>query len=119
MREVVKGRTSATPLSGCIRAGDFIYVSGQLADDMNASMGEQTRQAMRKLQSLFAAAGASMDDVVKATVFITDTSRFQEMNQAYAEFFTGDPPCRSTVEAKLVRAGALVEIEAVAYKPKA
>lgn len=120
MKEVIVGPTSAgVPLSGCIRAGDFVYISGQVPDDANASVAVQTRQVMQKVAALLEQAGAAMSDVVKTTVFLADTRHFQEMNQAYAEFFTGAPPCRSTIEARLMRAGLLVEVEVVAYKPKA
>ena len=111
------------PYSQAIRAGNLIFVSGQIPIDPAATAGgrtmpdgiaEQTRLVLRNLQAVLEAAGASMDDVVKTTVFLSDITEFPAMNEVYATFFTDNPPARATVEVSHLPKGARVEIEAVA-----
>ncbi len=108
------------PFSKAYRAGDFIYVSGQVAFDENGNLVEggieaQTRQVMRNLDAVLAEAGCGLEDVVKTTVWLDDVRDFGRFNATYAEFFLGDAPARSTVRADLM-IDAKIEIEAVAYK---
>jgi 2-iminobutanoate/2-iminopropanoate deaminase len=107
-----------------VRAGDFIFTCGHTAMEDESgreltTVGEQTRATMADLQRTLAAAGAKMDDIVKATVFITRNDDFEAMNEEYVKFFKGPTPARSTLVTKLVMDEILVEIEAVAYKPSA
>jgi 2-iminobutanoate/2-iminopropanoate deaminase len=81
------------------------------------TVSEQTYATMADLQKTLAAAGATMDDIVKATVFITRMEDFEAMNEEYMKFFKGPTPARSTLVTRLVMDEILVEIEAVAYKP--
>lgn len=105
-----------------VRAGDFIFTCGHTAMEDESgreltTVSEQTRATMADLQKTLAAAGATMDDIVKATVFITRMEDFEAMNEEYMKFFKGPTPARSTLVTRLVMDEILVEIEAVAYKP--
>ncbi len=132
MKEGVNGmkrivvRTSAAPAaigpySQAIRSGPLLFVSGSLG--MDPQSGElvpggiqaQTRQALTNIAKILEAAGASLQAVVKTTVFLADMDEFSAMNAVYGEFFTQDPPARSTVEVAALPKGAAVEIEAIAW----
>lgn len=109
------------PLSKAIRAGDFVFASGQVPIKDGAivqgTIGEQTRAAMECVKAVLAEAGCTLDDVVKSTVWLADAGDFADFNAAYAEYFPVDPPARSTVESKLM-IDIKVEIEVVAHKPR-
>jgi reactive intermediate/imine deaminase len=105
-----------------VRAGDFIFTCGHTAmeDDKGrelTTVAEQTKWTLKDLKNTLVAAGAEMDDIVKATVYITRMEDYEAMNEEYMKFFNGPAPARSTIVAKLVLDEILVEIEAVAYKP--
>jgi 2-iminobutanoate/2-iminopropanoate deaminase len=108
-----------------MRAGDFVYVSGQgpidpVTDKLAAGDVEfQTQLTLLNVRRILEAAGMAITDVVKCSVFLRDISQFQNMNRAYAEFFGAHKPARTTVEAKFHQAEMLVEIDCVAYKPRA
>lgn len=113
--------TSHVPLSPAVRAGDFVYVSGQVpvgpdGKVVEAEIGAQTRQVMENISSVLAMADCSLSDVVKTTVWLKHAEDFPGFNAAYAPYFPKDPPARSTAESRLM-IDILVEIEAVAYKP--
>jgi reactive intermediate/imine deaminase len=114
------GRASATLTPG-IRFGDVLYVSGQTGTsrtDPDSSIQAQTKRALENVQKVVEAAGSSMANVVKCTVFLADVKDFQGMNAAYTQFFPKEPPARSTVAvAALVGSGAKVEIECIAGIP--
>ncbi len=109
------------PFSKAIRAGDFVFCSGQVPIRDGGFVGgpveEQTRAALDCLQAVLAEAGCTLGDVVKVTAWLTDKNDFAAFNAVYAEYFADDPPARSTVESTLV-VDVKVEIEAVAYKPR-
>lgn len=110
------------PLSKAIRAGDFVFLSGQLGLNTHGQLAgqtieTQTRQALQNISAILAEAGASLSHVVKSTVWLVDRADFGRFNQIYAEYFAHQPPVRSTVVSGLVLNGALVEIEVVAYAP--
>lgn len=111
------------PYSQGVQCGDFVYTAGQIPLDpatgqlVQGSIEDQTRQVLKNLQAILAAAGCGMSDVVKTTVFIMDMGDFKAMNAVYAEFFPGAPPARSTVQVAGLPLGARVEIEAVAVRP--
>jgi reactive intermediate/imine deaminase len=112
---------SHVPLSPAVRAGDFIFVSGQVpvGDDgemVGGVIEAQTRQVIRNIEAALALAGANLADVVKTTVWLEDARDFAAFNKVYASFFPDAPPARTTVESRLM-ADIKVEIEAVAYKP--
>jgi 2-iminobutanoate/2-iminopropanoate deaminase len=110
------------PYSPFVRAGDFVIVSGQggLRDGaiVEGGVSAQTAQALANVAGVLAEAGASLDDVVKTTCFLTDLGTFAEFNDAYAEAFGDHRPARSTVEVAALPAGLDVEIEAWAYAPR-
>jgi 2-iminobutanoate/2-iminopropanoate deaminase len=107
-----------------MRAGDFIYVSGQGPIDPEtdklvvSDVETQTRITLGNVQRILEAAGASLTDVVKVSMFLRDISDFKSMNRAYSEFFGDHKPARTTIESKFHQAEMLVEIDCVAYKPR-
>jgi 2-iminobutanoate/2-iminopropanoate deaminase len=112
------------PYSPAVRAGDFIFVAGQGPIDPvtnEFSYGDiqhETRITLNNILRILTAAGASMADVVKCSVFLKDGRDFDEMNKVYAEFFGEAKPARTTVEAKFANPTMKVEIDCIAYKPK-
>ncbi len=109
--------------SQAIRIGNSVYVSGQVAIDSEGNvvgkgdMRAQTRRALENVKTVLEAAGASLSDVVKVTVFLTDISRLMETHEVRAEFFPDPPPASTAVEIKaLAFPDLLIEIEAVAVK---
>jgi 2-iminobutanoate/2-iminopropanoate deaminase len=113
--------TSHVPLSPAVRAGDFIYVSGQVPVDasgvpVGGDVAKQTRQVLENIKAALALAGAELSDVVKTTIWLEDARDFGAFNKAYAEYFPTNPPARSTAEGRLM-IDIKVEIEAIAYKP--
>ena len=112
------------PYSPAVRAGDFIFVSGQAAVDPVTqawSFGDvqhETRRTLENIKLILAGCGAEMADVVKCTVFLKDGRDFAAMNEIYAEFFGQSKPARSTVEVRFANADMKIEIEAVAYRPQ-
>jgi 2-iminobutanoate/2-iminopropanoate deaminase len=117
------GAVPGVPYSSATKAGPLVFVSGQVGalDDAGkpiSTVEGQTRQLLRKMKIALEAAGASLSDVTKTTVFLVNVNDFAVMNQVYKEFFPKDPPARSTViVAGLAKPEWLVEIEAIAYKP--
>jgi 2-iminobutanoate/2-iminopropanoate deaminase len=105
-------------------AGDFIYVSGTLGtqpDSMElvaGGTGPQTTQTLRNIETILAACGASLADVVKVNVFLADIATFAAMNEAYLAIMGSDPPARITVGRADLALGAAVEIDCIAYKPQ-
>jgi 2-iminobutanoate/2-iminopropanoate deaminase len=110
--------------SPAVRAGDFIFVSGQGPIDpvtdkfSDGDIRHQTRQTLSNIQLILEACGATLQDVVKCSVFLKDAGEFQQMNEVYAQFFPQDRPARTTVEAKFHTQEMLVEIDCIAYKPQ-
>jgi 2-iminobutanoate/2-iminopropanoate deaminase len=109
------------PYSQAIRAGDFVFVSGQLAlkpdhaEIVGDSIAEQTEQVFQNLKAILEEAGSALDRLVKTTVFLTDLGDFQGMNEVYARHVGETPPARATVEISSLPSGAKVEIEAIAH----
>ena len=108
------------PYSAGVKVGNLVYTAGQLGIDpetgtfVDGGIEAETRQALKNLQAVLGAAGTSLANVIKTTVFLRDMNDFAVMNGVYAEFFTENYPARSAVQvARLPRDGA-VEIEAVA-----
>jgi reactive intermediate/imine deaminase len=112
----------ARPFSPAVRAGDFIYVSGQVPANAEGEIvvggiEAQTRQVMENLKKVLTLAGATLDDVCKSTVWLQDARDFGAFNRIYMSYFGENKPARSTTEARLM-VDAKVEIDVVAYKPK-
>jgi len=115
------GPAAIGPYSQGIRAGNLIFLSGQIALDPStgklidsADIGSQTRRVLLNIQGVLSAAGASMDNVVRTTVFLKDMNDFAAMNAVYAEFFQTTPPARSTVEVSRLPRDAAIEIDCIA-----
>ena len=105
------------PYSPAVRAGDFIFVSGQVPPEPG-DVAHETRQVLNNLKRILEGCGASLADVVKCSVFLADGKDFAAMNAAYAEFFGETKPARSTVVTGFAIPNIKVEIDAIAYKPK-
>ena len=123
-KTVIRTEAAPAPFQGApynqaIRAGELIFVAGQLGlkpgdTAIEGEIAEQTEQVMRNLAAILEAAGSSLANLVKTTVFLQDLSDFAAMNEVYASHVGDRPPARSTVEVAKLPSGALVEIEAVA-----
>ena len=116
---VVDGRRLS--LSRAIRAGDFVFLTGQIpfqdgAPMTSGSIEEQTRVVLEAIRETLAEAGCELSDVVKSMVWLTDRSDFPGFNAVYAEYFPDEPPARSAVVSDLL-VDVRVEVEVVAYKP--
>jgi 2-iminobutanoate/2-iminopropanoate deaminase len=112
------------PYSPAVRAGDYIFVSGQIPVDpvsgtvVTGDVQAETRQVLTNIGKILEGCGASLADVVRCGVFLTDPGDFKAMNEVYAEFFGEAKPARTTIiAAALPLKDARVEIDAVAYKP--
>lgn len=107
------------PYAQAVRAGEFLFVSGQVALDpatgalVEGGIEEQTRRVLQNLEAILAAGGSSLDRVVKATVYLTDLGDFEAMNRVYASFFPGDKPSRVTVQVSRLPRNSRVEIDAI------
>jgi len=108
------------PYSQAIRAGGFVFVSGQLslrpdhAEIVGDSIEEQTEQVFANLRAILEAAGSGLERLVKTTVYLTDLGDFAGMNEVYARHVGEVPPARATIEVSALPSGAKVEIEAIA-----
>jgi 2-iminobutanoate/2-iminopropanoate deaminase len=108
------------PYSVAIRTGDLIFTSGQIGLDpvtgnlVPGGIEAETRQALTNLRNVLVSAGSGLELVVKTIVFLKDISEFSKMNTVYAEFFTVNPPARSTVQVAALPKNGSIEIEAVA-----
>jgi len=112
--------TPAGPYSPAVTYRGLVFCSGQLGTDLQTGqllngVEAQTRQALANLRLLLEAAGSSLGNVVKTTVFLQDMADFPVMNRVYAEAFGDNRPARSTVAVAGIALGALVEVEAIAY----
>ena len=109
------------PYSQAVAAGPYLFISGQIPLDSAGNKVEgdivvQTVQVLENLKAILAAAGLTLRDVVKTTVFLADLADFAEMNRVYGEYFGEKPPARSTVQVAGLPRGVAVEIEAVAVR---
>jgi len=108
------------PYSQAIRAENLVFCSGQIPLDpqtgefVSDDISEQTRQVLKNLSAVLEAAGTSLNNVVKTTVFLADMNDFVKMNEIYAEFFSENKPARATVQAARLPRDAKVEIECIA-----
>jgi 2-iminobutanoate/2-iminopropanoate deaminase len=115
-----KAPAAAGPYSQAVRVGQMVYTAGQIPMDpttgkvITGDISKQAEQALRNVQAVLEAAGASLDHVVKTTVFLQDMNDFGEMNEVYGRFFNQNPPARTTVEVAALPLGVRIEVEAVA-----
>ncbi len=111
------------PYSPAVRAGDFIFVSGQVPIDpatqkvISGDIRHETRQVLTNIENILKGCGATLADVVKCGVYLLDGADFAPMNEVYAEFFGDSKPARATVVTGFAIPGIKVEIDAIAYKP--
>ncbi|MEW6397917.1 MAG: Rid family detoxifying hydrolase [Bacillota bacterium] len=126
VRKVVATKEAPVPVgpySQAVITADKVFTAGQLGIDpatgklVGEGVEEQTRQTLRNLQAVLTAAGTSLENTVKVTVFLTDMAAFPLMNRVYAEFFPKDPPARTCIGVAALPMGAAAEIEAVAVLP--
>lgn len=114
-----KGAAPSGAYSQGLRVGDFVFVSGQgplhpeTGEVVGTTIEEQTQQTLENVKAILAAAGASMDDVVRVTAFLSDLSLFDRYNAVYATYFADPKPTRSTVGCQLL--DIMIEIDAIAY----
>ncbi|RQR57102.1 RidA family protein [Burkholderia sp. Bp9140] len=113
--------TRNLPRSLATKAGDLVFVSGQVARNEDGSLvaggiEAQTRQTLKNVAHVLSLAGCTLGDVVKTTVWLEDARDFAEFNRVYAEFFPGNKPSRSTLQATNM-VGTKIEIEAIACRP--
>lgn len=120
--EFFTSTTSKSPLSAAVKAGDTIYLSGQLGIEpetkkiVSDDAGEQTVQVMKNIESLLTSAGYSFDDVVKTMIFVADSSDMPKINSVYASVFGENKPARSAVQVIFPNKAVKVEIEVIAIK---
>ncbi len=122
MREVIsthRAPAAVGPYSQAVRVGNLIFTAGQIGLDpitgkLHEGLEAQTRQVLDNLQAILEAAGSSLNDVVKTTIFLTDIGSFSTVNAVYGSVFSQNPPARSTVQVAALPLGALIEIEAIA-----
>lgn len=121
-------RTDKSPAAkGCysqgVHAGPFLFTAGQLPLDpatgqiVAGDIAEQAERVLRNIAGIVEAAGGTLRDVVKVTVYIVDMADWGRLNEVYARFFTDNPPARTVVSAKELHYGALLEMDAVAFIP--
>ncbi len=123
MRDVISTKEAPQaigPYSQAIKSGDFVFLSGQIAIDpatsniIQGDISAQTERVLKNIASILAAAGSSLERVVKTTVFLKNMSEFAEMNEVYGRFWKSAPPARSTVEVARLPKDVLVEIDVIA-----
>ena len=123
-KSVVRTESAPAPFQGApysqaIRAGGFVFASGQLGlkpgdETIGGGIVEQTEQIFRNLRAILEEAGSDLDSLVKTTVFLIDLDDFGAMNEVYASHVGSSPPARATVQVAALPSGARVEIEAIA-----
>lgn len=124
-REIIataKAPAAIGPYSQAVQIGDLIYTAGQIplvpetGKLVEGGIEDQTRQVMQNLANVLEAAGSSLSQVVKSTIFVTNLADFAVINKVYGSFFAQNPPARSTVQVAALPLGAQVEIEMIAIK---
>ena len=123
MKEIIstdKAPAAIGPYSQGVKAGGFLFLSGQIALDpktmavVEGDAAAQTEQAMKNMKEALGSQGLDFSDVVKTTVFIKDMNEFKRINEVYGRFFVKDAPARSCVEVARLPKDVLIEIEAIA-----
>jgi 2-iminobutanoate/2-iminopropanoate deaminase len=110
------GVAPTSPLSPGVRWGNVLYVSGQTAPEA-AGIEEQTRAVLERLGAILRAGGSDYANVLRCGVYLSDIRLFEAMNGVYRQFFSSDPPARSTIECKMANPKILVEVDCVAGIP--
>jgi len=116
-----RGAKTVGPYSPAIRAGDFLFISGQIPLDpqgqglFQGPIEAQTQRCLEQIKEILAAAGGTLKDLVKVTIYLVDMNDFEAVNRAYAAYFDGEPPARACLGVAALPKGARIEIEAIAY----
>jgi 2-iminobutanoate/2-iminopropanoate deaminase len=121
-REIIKtdkAPEAIGPYSQAVKTGNLLFISGQVPinpgnGQIHADIKAQTRQSLENVKAILQAAGTSLSNVMKTTVFMKNLGDFAVMNEVYKEYFPVDPPARATIEVAAIPRGALIEIEAIA-----
>ncbi|HHE75807.1 MAG TPA: RidA family protein [Candidatus Aciduliprofundum boonei] len=108
------------PYSQAIRAGDFLFISGQIplnpqSRKIEGNIKEQTERVIKNIEAILKAENSSLEDVVKVTVYLKDLKEFREMNEIYEKYFGNSKPARVTVEVSGLPRNARIEMDAIAY----
>jgi 2-iminobutanoate/2-iminopropanoate deaminase len=117
------GLAAAGPYSHAVRSAGLLFCSGQTPLDprtgqlAEGSLGDQARQCLENLSAVAAAGGAQLADAVRMSIYLTDMGAFAEVNEAYATYFPGEPPARTTIGVASLPLGAQVEMDAVIAMP--
>jgi len=123
MKEIIKTPSAPAPIgpySQAVKAGNFLFVSGQVAinpesGELNiGNIEEETHQVMRNLKAVLLEAGLTFDHVVKSTIFLSDMGTFAQVNEVYGQYFTADFPARETVQVSVLPKNVNVEISVIA-----
>ncbi len=123
MKKIVKTNKAPKaigPYSQGIIAGNFMFISGQIAIDpdtnemVTGTIEEETEQVLKNIGAILNEAGLTYENVVKTTVYLTDLNDFVKMNEVYARFFKTNPPARAAIQVSKLPKGAKIEIEAIA-----
>ncbi|MFC3561760.1 RidA family protein [Pedobacter jamesrossensis] len=123
MKKIIKTTNAPAPIgpySQAVQAGNFLFVSGQVAinpenGELNmANIEEETHQVMRNLKAVLLEAGLDFENVVKSTIFLTDMGTFAQVNEIYGKYFTSDFPARETVQVSVLPKNVNVEISVIA-----
>lgn len=125
MKEIIFSKEAPAPIgpySQAVKAGNTLYVSGQIALDpatgelINENITEETHAVMKNLEAVLRAAGYGFGDVVKCSIFIKKMDQFATINEAYGQYFKTNPPARETVEVSRLPKNVNVEISCIAVK---
>ncbi|ARS42339.1 RidA family protein [Pedobacter sp. OK291] len=123
MKQIIKTTNAPAPIgpySQAVQAGNFLFVSGQVAinpesGELNiGNIEEETHQVMRNLKAVLLEAGLTFDNVVKSTIFLSDMGTFAQVNEVYGQYFTADFPARETVQVSVLPKNVNVEISVIA-----
>lgn len=118
MKRAIKVGKVVGPYSPAIETSrkKQIYVSGQIASNLDADIQTQTREIINKIEAILEEAEAFLSDIAKTTIYLTDMNDFSTVNEEYAKFFPSDPPARATIQVAALPLGARIEIEAIAVR---
>ncbi|QXU41022.1 RidA family protein [Pedobacter sp. D749] len=123
MKQIIKTNSAPAPIgpySQAVQAGNFLFVSGQVAinpenGELNiGNIEEETHQVMRNLKAVLLEAGLTFENVVKSTIFLSDMGTFAQVNEVYGQYFTADFPARETVQVSVLPKNVNVEISVIA-----
>ena len=118
MKRAIKVGKVVGPYSPAIETSGnkYIYVSGQIASNLDADIQTQTREIINKIEAILEEAEAYLSDIAKTTIYLADMNDFSSVNEEYAKFFPSDPPARATIQVAALPLGARIEIEAIAVR---